>query len=86
MGTALRTEPDRVDELRRTGLPILVAYGTDDDAWSTEVQREMASRLGAALEIIEGAAHSPTVEQPEATVAVLSGFWLGAGARGAAAS
>ncbi len=47
MGTALRDEPDRVDELAATGVRTLVLYGVDDDAWPTAVQDEMAARLGA---------------------------------------
>ena len=41
-------EEDHVDELRALGLPMLVAYGPDDDAWPPSVQAEMATRLGAA--------------------------------------
>jgi pimeloyl-ACP methyl ester carboxylesterase len=35
----------------------------------------MATRLGAAVAVIEGAGHSPAAEQPEQTIAVLSRFW-----------
>lgn len=76
MGDALRDEPDRVAELAATGLPVLVAYGEDDDAWPPSAQAEMATRLGARHEVIAGAAHSPAVEQPQRTIATLTGFWL----------
>jgi pimeloyl-ACP methyl ester carboxylesterase len=35
----------------------------------------MAERLGARHEVVPGAMHSPAVEAPEPTVAVLAGFW-----------
>lgn len=75
MGDALRSEPDRVAELAATGLPVLVAHGEDDDAWSPATQAEMAGRLGARHEVIAGAAHSPAVEQPARTLDVLTNFW-----------
>jgi pimeloyl-ACP methyl ester carboxylesterase len=75
MADALRAEPDRVAELRAVGLPILVAHGAGDDAWPPHVQREMAQRLGADYAVIAGAAHSPAVENPAATVAALLAFW-----------
>jgi pimeloyl-ACP methyl ester carboxylesterase len=76
MGEALRAEPDLVDQLRATGVPVLVCFGAADDAWPPEVQRDMAVRLGAQLAVIDGAAHSPAVEQPAATAATLAGFWM----------
>ena len=75
MGEAVTDEPDRVDELRATGLPLLVVAGEHDDAWSPELQREMASRLGAPFEVIAGAVHSPAAERPEETARVLVSFW-----------
>ena len=77
MGDALRAEPDRTGELRATGVPVLVAYGADDDAWPPAVQADMADRLGAAHVVVPGAVHSPAVEQPEATVRLLLEFWTG---------
>jgi pimeloyl-ACP methyl ester carboxylesterase len=75
MGTALRNEPDRVAELAETRLPILVLFGADDDAWAPSVQQEMAGRLGADVTAIPAAAHSPAVENTEATAAALLAFW-----------
>lgn len=77
MGSALRTEPDRVAELVAAGVALLVAYGVDDDAWPPAVQAAMAARLGARAVEIAGAAHSPAVEAPAATVAALLAFWAG---------
>ena len=75
MGDALLSEPDRIDELSAVGLPLLVCHGAHDDAWLPATQATMARRLGARHEVIADAVHSPAVEAPEDTVAVLSRFW-----------
>jgi pimeloyl-ACP methyl ester carboxylesterase len=68
--------PDRTDDLAALEhLPKLVSYGENDDAWSPDVQNVMAMRLGAERVCIPGAAHSPAVEAPETTAAMLTGFW-----------
>jgi pimeloyl-ACP methyl ester carboxylesterase len=71
--------PDRVDELAKVtddiGLPVLVLYGEDDDAWDPLTQAVMADRLEAAKVVIPGAAHSPAVEAPETTASALTCFW-----------
>lgn len=71
MGEALLAEPDRVNELRATGVRTLVLYGEGDDAWLPAVQDQMAARLGAQVVVIAGALHSPAAERPEATAAAL---------------
>ena len=75
MGDAIRAEPDRVAELAGVPLPMLVTHGVDDDAWPPATQREMAARLGAQYAVIPHAAHSPAVENPDATLATLLAFW-----------
>ncbi len=75
MAQRLLDEPDRVAELAGLALPVLVAYGVDDDAWPPQLQAEMAGRLGARRVAIPGAGHSPAAEQPEVTATVLAGFW-----------
>jgi pimeloyl-ACP methyl ester carboxylesterase len=75
MGDALMTAPDRVAELAAAGLPLLVCHGAADDAWQPATQAEMARRLGARHEVIEGAIHSPAIENPSATIDVLASFW-----------
>jgi pimeloyl-ACP methyl ester carboxylesterase len=75
MSHSIESEPDRVDELRATGLPVLVVHGEDDDAWTPAAQREMAERLGAAYAVVPDAQHSPAVEQPEATAKALLAFF-----------
>jgi pimeloyl-ACP methyl ester carboxylesterase len=71
----LTTAEDVVDALAGAGVPILVAFGVDDDGWPIGDQRAMADRMGAPVAVIDGAGHSPAAEQPERTVAVLTQFW-----------
>lgn len=78
MVEALISEPDLVAPLAASGVPILVAGGTDDDVWSPDIQAEMAQRLGARYTAIADAAHSPAVENPAATVSALVEFWRSA--------
>jgi pimeloyl-ACP methyl ester carboxylesterase len=75
MADALRSEPDRVAKLHETRVPVLVAFGVADDAWYPAVQRDMATRLGAQVAVIDRAAHSPAVENTAGTLAALRPFW-----------
>jgi len=77
MSQALIGEPDRVAALSATGVPVLVAHGVTDDAWTPAAQAGMAGRLGARYEVIPQARHCPAVENPDATVDVLLSFWTG---------
>ena len=81
MADAMTTEPDRVAELAATGVPVLVAHGVADDAWTPAAQAEMARRLGARYEVIPGAIHSPAIENPPRTLEVLQDFWSSVAAR-----
>lgn len=75
MAEQLLGEPDRVDELAKLELPVLVAFGVRDDAWPPAVQADMAVRLGAQVTEIAGAGHSPAAEKPAETVTALLRFW-----------
>jgi pimeloyl-ACP methyl ester carboxylesterase len=75
MGEALRSEPDRVDELRAAGLPMLVLHGAADDAWAPATQAAMAARLDAEHVVIADAVHSPAIENTAPTLAALRAFW-----------
>src|SRR5918998_633434 len=55
MADAMTREPDRVAELVATGVPVLVAHGVADDAWTPAAQEDMAHRLGARHEVIPDA-------------------------------
>jgi pimeloyl-ACP methyl ester carboxylesterase len=68
--------PDRTSDLAALeALPKLVSYGENDDAWPPDVQDIMAKRLNADRVCIPAAAHSPAVEAPETTAAMLTSFW-----------
>ncbi|MFE6689518.1 alpha/beta fold hydrolase [Streptomyces sp. NPDC057743] len=74
-GRQMLTEPDRVDELARTGLPVHVVSGAVDYAWPVPLMDAMARRLSAHRTVIEGAEHSPNAERPERTATALADFW-----------
>ncbi|MEX2290624.1 MAG: alpha/beta hydrolase [Mycobacteriales bacterium] len=75
MADALTGEPDRVDELRATGVPVLVLHGEADDAWLPALQAEMAARLGAEHVVVPDALHSPAMENADATAKALLAFY-----------
>lgn len=76
MGEALLSCPDRTPALAKlNGVPLMVVYGENDDAWEPAAQEDMAAQLGAQRVCIPAAAHSPAVEAPETTASTLTGFW-----------
>ncbi len=75
MARHLLTAVDKTGELAGRGVPTLVLYGTDDNAWPPSLQAEMAAALRAAQARVPGAAHSPAVEAPAATADALTAFW-----------
>lgn len=75
MCRAMAQEPDLTGSLACTAVPILVACGEGDNAWTVDTQIEMGRRLGARITVIEGAAHTPNEDRPEATADMLVKFW-----------
>jgi pimeloyl-ACP methyl ester carboxylesterase len=75
MSRAMAQEPDLTGSLARAAVPILVACGEGDDAWTVDTQIEMARRLGARIAVIEGATHTPNEDCPEVTADMLVRFW-----------
>ena len=73
----LLDEADRTDEVAALDIPVLVAFGVDDDAWPPAVQRQMAVRLRARVVELAGAGHSPAAERPAETAEALVSFWRG---------
>ena len=71
----LLAEPDLTDELRASSVPVSVMFGTDDDVWWPQLQREMAAGLGVGVEVFDGAGHSPNTECPAEVVAALTATW-----------
>lgn len=66
---------DRTSELARTGLPVLVSHGANDDAWPVEMQREMAEQLGADYWVMANAGHSAHADRTHASAQLLATFW-----------
>ncbi len=74
--TALRDRPDQCATLQGFNGPSLVLCGRQDALCPVERHELMAKLLpNAQLEIIDGAGHLPTLEQPETTTAALR-RWL----------
>jgi hypothetical protein len=75
----LMRAPDRTVELAHhlaaQKISALVLYGQDDDAWEISEQDRMAATLGAEIVVIDHAAHSPAVENVQATTVALVDFW-----------
>jgi pimeloyl-ACP methyl ester carboxylesterase len=73
---AMLSRPDSRPGLGDIRCPTLVLCGRQDALTPLEVHREMASLVrGARLVIIEDCGHLTTMEQPQATTAVLR-YWL----------
>jgi len=73
---ALRDRPDRQEVLRQVRVPTLVLCGREDRLCPVERHELMRDLVpNSRLEIIENAAHLPTLERPEATNAALA-RWL----------
>lgn len=61
--------------LHRITVPTLVLWGAEDGIVKPDYGRKIAERIpGARMELIDGAAHLPFVEQPEATLVKLETF------------
>jgi pimeloyl-ACP methyl ester carboxylesterase len=70
---ALMDRPDQTETLRRASLRALVLCGREDALCPVSRHQMMAELISdAQLEIIEGAGHLPTLEQPEMTNVALA--------------
>jgi len=73
---ALATRPDQQDSLKQVTVPSLILCGKEDRLCPPDRHILLAQLIsGARLEIIDGAGHLPTLEQPEATNTALR-IWL----------
>ena len=73
---ALATRPDQQDSLKQVTVPSLILCGKEDRLCPLDRHVLLAQLIsGARLEIIDGAGHLPTLEQPEATNTALR-IWL----------
>ena len=71
----LHEHRDRADELKSTGVPMLVSHGANDDAWPIADQREFAEKLGADYWVIANAGHSAHADRPATCAGLLATFW-----------
>ncbi len=68
------------DRIRTAAVPLLSIFGSDDQACDPgESQAAYESIPGARVAEIEGAGHSPNVEKPEQTAALINEFAADAG-------
>lgn len=61
------TAPDRTADLAALTMPTAMLRGADDDGWPQATQDALAKALGTSVVVVDGAGHSPAVEQPEET-------------------
>jgi pimeloyl-ACP methyl ester carboxylesterase len=75
---ALQRRPDQQATIRKLRVPTLVLCGEHDTLCPVSRHQFMADLVGhAKLEVIGGAGHLPTLEQPDAVVAAMT-KWLNA--------
>ena len=68
------------DRLRQTAVPLLSIFGTEDQICDPEGSQAVYEGVpGARLAEIESAGHSPNVEKPQETAALIEEFALDAG-------
>jgi 3-oxoadipate enol-lactonase len=71
---ALR-DADLREEIGKIAVPTLVVVGDQDLSTPPELVRETATKIpGARFEIIAGAGHIPSIEQPQALAALMTRF------------
>ncbi|NUW40851.1 alpha/beta fold hydrolase [Nonomuraea rhodomycinica] len=66
-----RSLPDRLKVL---GKPLLVIFGADDRRWRSSSAADYLVVPDATVELLPGIGHTPIVEDPEATAALLLAF------------
>jgi pimeloyl-ACP methyl ester carboxylesterase len=77
---ALRDRADATDVVRRYGGPIVVVVGDQDQVLPVDEAREIAeSAADGSIEIVEGAGHLVSLEEPERFNQILLELLLGLG-------
>jgi pimeloyl-ACP methyl ester carboxylesterase len=70
-----REEVSLADRLRPLAIPLLSIFGTEDQICDADVSQEAYRSVpGARVAEIEGAGHSPNVEKPRETAALIEEF------------
>jgi pimeloyl-ACP methyl ester carboxylesterase len=92
--TSYDSSPSEVDDyeneeplnqrVQADAIPLLVIFGSEDQLYDdpSEAAHAFDSVLGARIEMIEGAGHSPNVEKPGQTARLILEFAAAVGARG----
>jgi pimeloyl-ACP methyl ester carboxylesterase len=73
-----RTLPDRLTVL---GKPLLVIFGVDDRRWRSSSAADYRAVPGARVELLPGVGHTPILEDPPRTAALLLDFTASQAAR-----
>ena len=61
--------------IERTGVPLLAIFGAEDQIYESKPALAAYAKLpGARTALIPGAGHSPNVEKPKRTAALILGF------------
>ncbi|MDP9021476.1 MAG: alpha/beta hydrolase [Actinomycetota bacterium] len=71
----MRERPDRTHVVEQLKQPIVAISGSEDSLTGPDTMRPLAERVGARLEVVDGAAHLPPIERPQAVNDVLAAFW-----------
>jgi pimeloyl-ACP methyl ester carboxylesterase len=67
--------PPVIDELHAITLPAIVIVGDEDAPIPPDKAQRLANAIpGAGFEVVAGAGHSSSVEQPSAVTALIAGF------------
>jgi pimeloyl-ACP methyl ester carboxylesterase len=70
-----KDEISLADRLRTSAIPLLVIYGSEDQICDpSSFEEAYGSVPGAQVEEVEGAGHSPNIEKPEETAALIEPF------------
>jgi pimeloyl-ACP methyl ester carboxylesterase len=67
------------DRLALLSLPVLVIFGTDDQRWRSSSAAAYRAVPGARVELLPGVGHTPMIEDPQKTGALLLDFAAAAG-------
>ena len=69
------TDADPLDRrLRGTGVPVLAIFGAEEQIYDPGASLAAYSAIGAQTELVPGTGHSPNVERPALTAALLMRF------------
>ncbi|MGI5271381.1 alpha/beta fold hydrolase [Nonomuraea sp. CA-218870] len=74
----LRQQP-LPDRLAVLGRPLLVIFGEDDRRWRASSAADYLAVPGARVELLPGVGHTPILQDPERTAALLLSFTVRTG-------